>query len=238
MESRDNIQNELRGLNSELSSGADKQPFSVPDGYFDGLAASIMGKIKSLEEPADKEIAGLSPLLAGISRSMPFYIPDNYFQNSIEELPFLINEDADSAILSLIDRVTPYQVPAGYFYNLPDQILKKVSQPKAKIIPIVRRRWMRMAVAAMVIGILGLSGIFYFSHNNKDFDATKPIAQQLKNVSTKELTDFIKTADATTASTETAQGKPANKVEVKQLLNDVSDNDLNSFLNQVPTDDL
>jgi hypothetical protein len=88
----------------------------------------------------------------------------------------------------------------------------------------------------MVTGIIGLSGWFYFSQH-KGFDANKPIAQQLKNVSTKELNEFIKTADITAASTETAQAKTANKTEVEQMLTDVSDKELASFLNQVPSDD-
>jgi hypothetical protein len=224
-------------LNSQLSSAADKTPFSVPDGYFEGLATSIMAKIKGAEESASAEINSLSPLLAGISRNMPYVVPANYFQTTIEELPFLTGDDPRSAILSLVERITPYEVPLGYFANLPNQILEKVSQqPKAKIIPVVKRRWMRMAVAAMVTGIIGLSGWFYFSQH-KGFDANKPIAQQLKNVSTKELNEFIKTTDITAASTETARAKTANKTEVEQMLTDVSDKELASFLNQVPSDD-
>ncbi|MGN6164523.1 MAG: hypothetical protein ACTHOF_08280 [Flavisolibacter sp.] len=236
MDNSDNIQDELRGLNSELPS-VDKTPFSVPEGYFAGLAGSVMAKIKGAEAPASTEIASLSPLLAGISRNMPYVVPAGYFQTTIEELPFLTGDDPRSAILSLVERVTPYEAPLGYFANLPDQVLEKVSQQsKAKIIPVVKRRWMRMAVAAMVIGIMGLSGWFYFNQN-KSLDADKPLAQQLKNVSTKELNDFIRTTDITTASTETAQAKTANKTEVEQMLTDVSDKELASFLNQVPSDD-
>ena len=237
MDNSNNIENELKGLNSELPSAPDKTPFSVPEGYFEGLATAVMAKIKGVEASASSEIASLSPLLAGISRNMPYVVPAGYFQTTIEELPFLTSDDPKSAILSLVERATPYEVPLGYFANLSDQVLEKVSQPsKAKIVPVVRRRWMRMAVAAMVTGIMGLSGWFYFSQH-KAFDADKPLAQQLKNVSTKELNEFIKTTDITTASTETAQAKTVAKNEVEQMLSDVSDKELASFLNQVPSDD-
>lgn len=234
MDNRDNIQDELNGLNHSQPSS--QNPFSVPEGYFDGLATSIMAKIKGQQASAVQEIAELSPLLAGISRDMPYTLPVNYFQTNLESLPFLTGEDPQSAILSLVERVTPYEVPLGYFANLPDRILGKVPVSKAKLVPIVRRRWMRLAAAAMITGLIGLSGYFYFN-NNKGFDAGKPIAQQLKNVSTKELNEFIKTADITSTSTETAQATIASQNEVEKMLADVSDKELDAFLAQVPTDD-
>jgi len=237
MNSPDNIQDELNGMNSNLPSRAEQNLFSVPEGYFEGLASSVLAKIKGYQKvTAAEEISELSPLLAGISRTMPYVIPSNYFQATLEELPFLTGEDPKSAILTLVERVTPYQVPSGYFIDLPDGILDKVSVSKAKVIPVVRRRWMRLAAAAVITGIISLSGYFYFSQRNA-MDVDRPIAQQLKNVSTKELDEFIKTADVTTTSTETVQAKVAGKTEVQKMLTDVSDKELDAFLAQVPTDD-
>ena len=238
MNSQDNIQDELRGLNSELPSNPNSTPFSVPDGYFEGLAGSIMAKIKTAEgTTAAEEIASLSPLLAGISRAMPYAVPEKYFQSTIDELPYLVGDDPRSAILTLVERVTPYQVPLGYFANFPDKVLEKlVDKQPARVIPMVRRKWMRLAVAAMVAGIIGVTGYFY-SLQNKGIDADQPIAQQLKNVSTTELSEFIKTADVSSSNNSTAQNKPAVVTEVKSMLNGVSDKELDAFLTQVPTDD-
>jgi hypothetical protein len=236
MNSRYNIQNELNDMDSHLPPSTGQTPFAVPDGYFEGLAASVMSKIKGQEASASQEIAELSPLLAGISRSMPYAVPSGYFQTTIEELPFLTGEDPKSAILSLVERVTPYEVPSGYFDDLPELVLNKVA-PKAKVVPIVRRRWMRLAAAAMITGIMGLSGYFYFTQKGR-LDADKPIAAQLKNVSIRELDDFIKTADIASSSTETAQRKAADETEVQKMLISVSDRELDAFLSQVPTDDL
>lgn len=234
MNNRDNIQDEFNGLNDNLPSH--QNPFSVPEGYFDGLATSILAKIKDQQVSAVQEIAELSPLLAGLTRSMPYGLPVNYFQANLENLPFLRGEEPQSAILSLVERATPYEVPLGYFANLPEQILEKVSAPRARLVPVVRRRWMRLAAAAMITGLIGLSGYFYFNNKN-GFDADKPIAQQLKNVSTKELSEFIKTTDITNTSTETAQAITASQNEVEKILADVSDKELDAFLAQVPTDD-
>jgi hypothetical protein len=237
MSSPKNIHDELKDLNSSLPSNPEGNLYTVPQGYFDGLAASVMTKIKGLEPSATDEISSLSPLLAGISRTMPYRVPDNYFQTTIEELPFLTSEDPQSAILSLVDRVTPYEVPLGYFANLPDQVLEKVADRKARVVSMGGRKWMRWAVAAMVTGIIGLSGVFYFNKKSKGLDADKPIAAQLKNVSTKELEEFIKTADITANSSQTAQASFASQNEVKKMLKDVPDKELDAFLKQVPTDD-
>lgn len=237
MNSRDNIQNELNDMDSHLPSHKDQNPFAVPEGYFEGVAASVLSKIKGQQAPsASQEIAELSPLLAAIPRSMPFAVPLGYFQTTLEELPFLTGEDPQSAILSLVERVTPYEVPAGYFEDLPEQVLNKVA-PKAKVVPIVRRRWMRLAAAAMITGIIGLSGYFFFAQKGR-LEIDKPIAAQLKNVSIRELDDFIQTADIASSSTETAQRKAASETEVQKMLTSVSDRELDTFLSQVPTDDL
>jgi hypothetical protein len=236
MNSQNNIHDELKGLNSDLPSSTDKTPYSVPEGYFDGLAGSILAKVKGQEPSATEEIASLSPLLAGISRSMPYAVPYQYFKKSLEDLPVLMGKDPQSAILSLVERVTPYTVPVGYFANLPEQILERVAQPQAKVIPISRKektgtRWM---VAAVTAGMILLSGYIYFTHKP---DAGKALAQQVKNVSTRALDEFIKTTEITIGSNETAQATTAGNMEVKKLLSDVSDKELDAFLNQVSTDD-
>jgi hypothetical protein len=95
---------------------------------------------------------------------------------------------------------------------------------------------MQMAAAAMVAGIIAVSGWFYI--NQKDGTGTEqPVAQQLKNVSTKELDEFLKTADITPASKSTAQMSTSGEAEIRNMLKDVSTQELDRFLDQIPTDD-
>ncbi|HEU0110531.1 MAG TPA: hypothetical protein VFQ73_06615 [Flavisolibacter sp.] len=235
MNRHNNINDELNGLNSNLPSSSDNNPFSVPEGYFDGLATSIMAKIKGQGElSACEEIASLSPLIAGIPRTMPYAIPEHYFQAVIDELPVFIR-DEDSLVLSFIDKTMPYQVPLGYFSNLPEQVLSKLHDSKPKVVHLGARKWMRYAVAAMVTGIIAFSGYFYLNQKNNRLDADRPLAHQLKNVSTKELDEFIKTTDISSASMETA--RVTSSPEVEKLLTGVTDTELEAFLMQVPTDD-
>jgi hypothetical protein len=130
----------------------------------------------------------------------------------------------------------PYEVPSGYFDNLSQQVLTRV-QP-AKVIPMVRRRWMKLAVAAVLTGMIALGGYFYaIRGGDQTVDGNPAVAGQLKGVSNQELDEFINLTDITIGSNQTASNQAPVKTDVKRMLKDVSDNELESFLNQVPTDD-
>jgi hypothetical protein len=229
------LEEELRNLNSELPLNSNPHPYTVPEGYFEGLADSILAKVKG-NQSVSEEIAELSPLLASISRSMPYGVPDNYFEQNIENPPTVTNEE--SLILSFISKEMPYKVPVGYFANFPETVLEKLTQPKARVISIIRRKWMRMAAAAVVTGFLALTGYLYFG-SKSDVSVNNPeewVAKKIKNVSNQDLQEFINTTDDNVIHNATAQNKPA-RTEIKSMLQDVSDKDLNAFLTQVPTDD-
>jgi len=229
--SQENLQNELGGMENNLPET--QTPYTVPDGYFDGLAQSILSKIKdnSIVSIAD-ELNAISPFLASISREMPYSVPENYFTSISEDLPILINEDRESAILKYIDKANPFEVPVGYFQNFPNQVLNKVSDKNkgARVIPMRSHKWRRLAVAAS-IAVVAVSGVFYFTGKSTSKD---PIAL-IKTASNKELNDFLNTTEINLSSSATANLK--NTGEVKQLLQDVPDNELNNFVNQEALDD-
>jgi hypothetical protein len=231
--SQKNIQDELRGLGISLPEA--EMPYSVPEGYFDGLADAILTRIKSSSLSVKEELESLSPLLSGISKEMPFTIPENYFTSVTEDIPVLIHDDESSAILKYIDRSNPYEVPDGYFENFPTRILEKATgrtSKGAKVIPMMRRKWSRLAVAAS-IAVLAVSGIFYF--NSSSNGSKDPIAQ-IKKASNQDLFEFLNTTDANLSNSATAN--LSNTEDAKHLLKDVPDNELNSFLNMEGADDL
>ena len=239
MNSRNPIKDELNELNSELNSGFNPTPYILPSGYFDGLADSIMARIRAGEAAtARDEIVALSPMLAGITRSMPYELPAGYFELTIETLPAFTSGE-DSLVLSFVDKQMPYEVPAGYFANLPQQVVDKISEPKARVIPLIRRKWMRLAVAAMITGLVALGGILYLNRSNEvPVDSPKWVAKELKNVSDKEIEEFVKTTAPAATGTETALQKPAAKKEIRQLFDDVSDQELEAFLEEIPVIDV
>ena len=234
MSQNNHIQDELSGLNSKLP--VSKQPFSVPEGYFEDLAATVLNRIKAGEQSAASEIEALSPLLAGISRQVPYTIPDGYLEQNIADLPFIVGEvDESTSLLSGISREMPQSVPNGYFENLPGTLLQRTVP--AKVVPITSRRWMRMAVAATIAGVMAIAGYFYVAGNNGS--TSDGLTRELKTVSTTELDEFINNTAITSGTGQTANNRPKPR-DVEYMLQDVSDKELDAFLNGIPSaeDDL
>ena len=239
MNSRIHILNELRELNSTLPPNVNEPVFTVPDGYFENFAATVLQRIKGVEAPSvSEELSSLSPLLAAIPKKMPYSTPENYFSELAADLPALTNEEILPSVLAEHHRHMPYEIPAGYFESLPAQVLAKVNKPRAKVIQMAPRRWMRIAVAAMVAGIITISGIAYFNGSSSVDPQSSPdewVANKLNGVSNDALEEFIQTTGAI-AGNEVAHGA-AKHAEVRSMLGDVSDKELEKFLEQVPTDD-
>jgi hypothetical protein len=238
MNSRIHISDELRELNSSLPANANEPVFTVPEGYFEHFAASVLAKLKAQEPVAvSDELSALSPLLAAIPKKMPYSTPENYFDELAGGIPSLTREEILPSVLLEHDRRMPYEVPAGYFESLPEVILARVAKPTAKVVRMSPRRWMRVAAAAMVAGIIAISSLMYFNGNQTVDPQQNPeewVAKKLKGVSNDALEDFIQATDLSPNGTQMAKG---SATEVRTMLNDVSDRELEKFLEQVPSDE-
>lgn len=233
------IQEELR----ELSSGLlyDKQPpvFTVPEGYFENFAASVLLRVKNNSAiSVMEELQDISPLLASIPRNMPYSVPENYFVQIIEDIPAITQETVVPESISAVKQM-PYNVPDDYFTSLAGNVLSKIdTKPVAKVVSMRSTNWMRYAVAAVMAGVIMLSGIFYFSNRstiNPNVESQAWVSNKLKDVSNEDLQEFIEKADFKLNGKEMVQN--SNKAEVKNMLNDVSDKELDAFLNSIPADD-
>lgn len=253
MSSQKHIQDELRSLGSDLPVG-NNHPFSVPEGYFDGLAAAVLAKVKGTENTVQAELAELSPLLAGIPKQTPYSVPTSYFEENLVEASMVSNPE-ESEVLTAIGKLMPYQVPPGYFSSLPDELLEKVVKPRAKVVPLFSRTWMRVATAAVIGGALFFGG-YQLLNNSSSGISTPPTAQtpdtvnqqlasnnpspiekEMKQVSTKELEEFIETVQVDPAKTANKSTREQGTKEVEDLLKDISVTEMESFLSSLPTAD-
>src|SRR6187549_1261392 len=177
MTNRNTILNELADLGSDLKDHNPQNIYAVPAGYFEGLADQILNCIKALEATnAKEELTYLSPLLSNVSKEMPYAVPAGFFQDLSDNVLKKISEHEDyqtseeeietlSPLLSSLKNKNLYSVPAGYFEALETKVVRKDSfgeKKETKVISITRRRWYRLAVAAVVIGILAISGLAIF----------------------------------------------------------------------------
>ena len=233
MNNGSNIQEELNAYNSTLPAGV-PFPYTVPEGYFDSLPFKILAAVKSQPLTAKEEITELSPLLAAIPRQTPFTIPEGYFSNTLLDVSALTQEDVLPDILAKHDKVMPYQVPDRYFNELPQQVIKKIKNPPAKVISFPAARWMRIAAAAVVAGAIILGGLLYFNTKPSSSSIAAShdwVASTLKKVSTQELDEFL---SSTAADHDHSLAKKEPNKEVRKLLHDVSTKELDAFLQEVP----
>lgn len=237
MNKRINIEQELVELNSLLPADLNKPVFGLPDDYFENFASSVLERLKE-ENTAistNEELSELSPLLAGLPKKTPFHVPETYFNSLADDIPAIIGDEKLPERLQDLDRKLPYQVPADYFSHFAGKMLEQVAPKQAKVVPL-RTRWMRMAAAAVVTGLLVMSGYFYFNRNttNPEAQSQEWVAKHLKGISDKDLEEFVNTAEP--AGNEVAQSGNAAK-EVRTMLQDVSTSEMDAFLAQMPTDD-
>jgi hypothetical protein len=241
MTNRNPILNELVDLGSDLKDHNPQNIYAVPAGYFEGLADQILNRIKALEASnAKDELKYLSPLLSNVSKEMPYKVPAGFFQDLSEDVLKKISEHEDhqtseeeietlSPLLSSLKNKNPYSTPAGYFEKLKTGVEKK----ETKVISITRRRWYRLAIAAIVIGIIAISGLAIF--RSKQVDPNKnPQAWIEKNVDKKvskdKIDEFVKLAED--ESTNVAYEKDDVKhAEIKELMKDVPEKEIEAFLN-------
>jgi hypothetical protein len=242
MEKNDTIQ-ELRDLNSILCDYPGGNVYTVPAGYFDGFAALVLNRIHAMKTTnAKEELNYLSPFLNSLSRENLYSVPQGYF----DQLPELVmsatraHEDYQTAeeelsslspLLSGINKRNPYSLPEGYFEDFGKDVnLKSENKPVSKTVSMVNRKWFSFAAAAVVIGFVALTGISLFF--NGSVSVSNPhewVKANMNKVSTDEINSFVQPADNQSPNTLTASAKTA---DIKELMKDVSDKDIQSFLNE------
>ena len=241
MTNRNTILNELADLGSVLANHDPQNIYAVPAGYFESLADQILNRIKALEANDPKEeLSYLSSILSDASKEVSYSVPAGFFQNLSEDILKKIREHEDhqtseeeietlSPLLSSLKNKNPYSAPAGYFEKLETGIEKT----ETKVISITKRKWYRFAVAAVVIGIVAISGLAIF--RSKQVDPNKnPQAWIEKNVDKKvskdKIDEFVKLAED--ESNNVAFEKDDVKLaEIRELMKDVPEKEIEDFLN-------
>lgn len=241
MINRNTILNELKELGSSLGNHGPQNTYTVPKGYFEGLPTQILNRIRALEATdAKDELEYLSPVLSNAPKEMPYSVPAGFFQNLSDAILQRISKQADhqtveeeietlSPLLSSLKNKNPYSVPAGYFGNLETGIDKE----QIKVISITGRRWYRLAVAAVIIGVVAIGGLLFIKSDQVDPNKNpeKWISNNVnKKVSEEKIDEFVKLAEdeALNATDENDETKQA---EIKELMKDVPEKEIQDFLN-------
>lgn len=254
MTNRNTILNELNDISSTLGNLNPQNLYTVPNGYFEGLPTQVMNRIKAFEAAnAKEELEYLSPLLSKVSKEMPYAVPVGFFQNFDDNVMQRIGENVNhlpkespkesfvtfgqtsdeeiealSPLLSSLKNKNPYSVPAGYF----DSLETKVEKKEAKVISITKRRWYRMAIAAAVIGIVALTGLLLFNRDSTIKEPEKWVKNNVINkVSNEKINEFVTLVTPDDSQKPAEENEAATQAEVKELMKDVSQKEIDEFLN-------
>jgi hypothetical protein len=236
MTDKNNILNELAELNSSLAGKAKETAYSVPAGYFDTLLENVMARIKAMDiADAKEELQILSPLVAGLSKQVPYEVPAGYFEQLNADKPATEEVETLSPLLSNLKNKNPYTVPAGYFESL--NVTRPAEQPVAKVISIVHRRWFRMAAAAIVTGILVMTGFLIFNNKSVEKAPLAKFTRDVKKMDDAQKDDLIDFIDAGLTGKEQAKTSiEAKSKEIRNLMQDIPANELKDLEQQ--TEDL
>ncbi len=245
MNNKDNILQELKELGSNLYSLPCQKTYETPAHYFDNLASSVLIRIKKNELNKPSFDINLIP------KEAAFTTPAGYFDNLDETFMVGIRQHPDyqlsseeifsiSPTLAGIQKVNPYQTPIGYFDNIAENFhQEKNSFSDTRVISITSRKWFRMVVAAVTISFFAMTGIFYLTQNNKVDPTKNPdrwMTKNIKPLSTQDIDAFIYANEPGFTFTNIAVNNPEKTEFVKSLLEDVSDSELQHFLDDATFD--
>lgn len=235
------ILQELQELNSSLVPASPAMGYQVPDGYFESLATNVLQRIKAMEalSPAE-ELAHLSPLLAGISKQSPYTVPADYFAGLDPAIAFYEDLDAQeelaqlSPLLGGLSKKHPFKVPEGYFEKPLSPVIEK--REEAPVVRMAPRKWFQYAIAASVTAIVALGAVLWLNQRSAPGANKQPYAwveKNMKKVSTEDISKFVELADETTPDV----AKADVSADVKSLLKNVSDKEIQDFLKDLPADE-
>ena len=235
MTERNTILSELKELGASFGNEVTGNLYTVPANYFDQLADEVLRRIKAeTAMTAADEIAILSPLLSDLSKKT-YTVPNGYFESidqRIEEV-FALNVSADeeletlSPLLKGIRKEQTYSVPAGYF----DSVRGTGNSNKdAKVIS-MSSKFMRYAAAAVITGIITTLTLVVLNNSQPDPNKDPGIwveKKVMKKVDTEKVDEFVELA----MGDPEANGTAIQPGEMVELMKDVSEEEIQQFLNE------
>ncbi|MDB5212005.1 MAG: hypothetical protein JWQ30_2832 [Sediminibacterium sp.] len=231
MENKTDILQELRNISPLIVDIQSVNPFSVPAGYFEGLPAAILEKIR-IGAILDNASADTYEVPAGYFEGLSANILSKIKMGELNGLAAELNEVAP--LLNTISKSEVYTVPAGYF----DQMdLSAVTRKEGKVITLrIARKWMQYAAAAVMAGIL-VTGAFLYNDGNSSLTGIKAdssdVSFEMNKVSEAELVTYLDNPEHSVAvPAATTLASEADLVDVKNNLSRLSDEELNQYLKE------
>jgi len=218
MPSNPHIVKELNEISQTVANLPDLPVFAVPENYFEQFPEKLMSLIRDdtrnyISEDPLEEIKQISPLLGGLKKTTPFSVPEGYFSHLEEKLTSLPehNVEESDGNLEISEPVIPAKI--------------------LRMSPV--RQMYKLAAAAIIAGIIGVSAWFYFHQEKTATPSLATINAALPTVSEKEMKDFLLTIPDM-PQPENFQMAGLDNLNFQDMLKDVNDDDLLEFVEESP----
>ena len=227
--SRLDIIKELNELDSSLANHSPGNPYSVPGGYFENFASTVIQKIYG------------SPFL---SKENPYTVPVGYFESFPEMLMARIRNHADylnskeeleliSPLLSSLKKEPVYSVPENYFTNFSVANRQSaVSKQPAQVIGMFSKKLYRYAAAAVITGLILVTAIIVTNRNGKapEEKIMAKVEKDVKKINdVKQLDKLSEFMNADLNEKAVASNDKIKTDDIEKLLKDVPLDELKDF---------
>ena len=129
MENRNNILKELREISPVVADISSQAPYTVPAGYFEGLANQLLQLVKA------DETSTVLP-----KANNPFEVPQGYFDGLANNILQRVKGEEGSISPALQQaNNNPYKVPQGYFEGLANNILQRVKGEEVSLSAVLQQ---------------------------------------------------------------------------------------------------
>lgn len=184
----------------------------------------------------NSELKELNSNLSGQEPRMPYPVPQGYFEGLAEQVLTRIRQEEAkeelgtlSPLLQQLSKKQPYSTPVGYF----DRPVNLPASEQAPVRSLFSQAWIRYAVAASVIA----AGIFLWMGRSEQPTGNAKnviieVKQDIQQLDEKEESLLQEFVSAGMTGQETAQIDIREGASDKTLLADVSEQELNEFLEQ------
>lgn len=224
MNTTNNILTELQEVAPAVANLQKHHFYSVPEGYFSNLSNEILAFVKQDE------------LFSNV-KSNPYIAPKGYFTQLEEKIAAKTIEQIQSSneVINELNEVAPllntlnknnvYEVPSDYFAK---ELLPKSNKVSAKIISFSNaRKWINYAVAAVIMGIVGIGAVRYIGVKNTHFVLEKEVAKATDD----EITSYLETQPHTDVSNVSMINEEHGATG---LFEGTTTDEINQYLNEQP----
>lgn len=192
------------------------------------------------------ELLDISQTVAELTDETPFNTPQpsyfEHFPKRILERIQDLEEDPSLDFLGNLDKEMPFKVPTGYF-NQFKPVIPNENIKSGKVIPF--RRVLRYAIAASLVGVLTVWGFMSDNKNTTDSYSLVNMEAGIESISLDAYDSYLN-EDAVSGIPELPSEESdmqstllveINKDVIKEILQEIPENDISSYLTQDGYDD-